>query len=62
MLDAPDPIPSINKLDLRYTYVLDKASETQIEIIGQNLLEEYDDYMPGQLNERIYLLRVSGGF
>jgi len=61
-LDAPDPIPSINKLDLRYTYVLDKASETQIEIIGQNLLEEYDDYMPGQLNERIYLLRVSGGF
>ena len=61
-LDAPDPIPSINKLDLRYAYVLDEASETQIEIIGQNLLEEYDDYLPDQLNEPVYLLRVSGGF
>ncbi len=55
-------IPSINKLDLRYAYMLDEASETRIEIIGQNMLEEYIDYVPQNINERVYLLRVSGGF
>ena len=61
-LDTQDVTPSINKLDLRYAYTLDKTSETRIELIGQNLLEEYDDYLDGNLIERTYLLRVSGGF
>lgn len=60
--DTSDITPSINKLDFRYTYLLDESSETRIEIIGQNLAEEFIDYLPENLNERTYLLRVSGGF
>ncbi len=55
-------IPSINKLDLRYAYMLDEESETRIEIVGQNMLDEYIDYYPQNLNETAYFLRVSGGF
>jgi len=61
-VDAPGPVPSIEKLDLRYTYLLDEGSETRIEVIGQNMLGGYYDYLPGQLNERVYMLRISGGF
>jgi len=55
-------LTSINKLDLRYAYILDEASETQIELIGQNLLGEYPDYFVENISERIYLLRISGSF
>ena len=61
-LDTQDVTNSINKLDLRYAYTIDENSETRIELIGQNLLEEYNDYLVDNLNERTYLLRVSGGF
>ncbi len=55
-------IPSINKLDLRYSHLLDESSETRIEIIGQNMLEDYIDSLQENINERVYLLRISGGF
>ncbi len=61
-LDVTDTIPAINKLDIRYAYILDESSETRIEFIAQNLVEEYQDYLTNNINERIYLLRVSGGF
>jgi len=61
-LDTQDVTSAINKLDIRYAYTLDESSETRIELIGQNLLEEYDDYLNNNLNERTYLIRVSGGF
>lgn len=60
--DGTNPTPAINKLDLRYAYMLDVASETRIELIAQNLLEEYPDYFEENINERIYLLRISGSF
>jgi hypothetical protein len=52
----------IRKLDLRYAYILDQQSETRIELIGQNLLEDYNDYKLNNLAEPIFLLRLSGGF
>jgi len=61
-LDTQDRTSSINKLDLRYRYLIDKDSETYIELIGQNMLEEYTDYLSENLQERTYLLRISGGF
>ncbi len=61
-LDTQDRTSSINKLDLRYSYLIDKDSETRIELIGQNMLEEYTDYLSENTQERLYLLRISGGF
>ncbi len=61
-LSESDTSPSIHKLDLRYAYMLDEVNETRIELIAQNLLEEYSDYFKENINERIYLLRISGGF
>ena len=63
-LATPDinAIQPIRKLDLRYAYILDARSETRIELIGQNLLEDYKDYFLDNLAEPIFLLRISGGF
>ncbi|MEE8364286.1 MAG: TonB-dependent receptor [Gammaproteobacteria bacterium] len=63
-LATPDinVIQPIRKLDLRYAYILDARSETRIELIGQNLLEDYNDYTLQNLAEPVFLLRVSGGF
>jgi iron complex outermembrane receptor protein len=55
-------IQPIRKLDLRYAYTLDSKSETRIELIGQNLLEDYNDYTLQNLAEPVFLLRISGGF
>ncbi|MCH7881099.1 MAG: TonB-dependent receptor [Proteobacteria bacterium] len=63
-LATPDinVIQPIRKLDLRYAYIFDARSETRIELIGQNLLESYNDYFLDNLAEPVFLLRVSGGF
>ncbi len=58
-INAIDPI---RKLDLRYAYIIDQQSETRIELIGQNLLEDYNDYFVENLAERLFLLRITGGF
>jgi len=55
-------VDSIRKLDLRYAYIIDKRHEVQIELIGQNLLEDYNDYITTNLAEAIFLLRLSGNF
>ncbi len=60
--DAKDEFPSYTKFDLRYTFLLDSDSETRLELIGQNLLDEFTDYVAENVNERSYLLRISGGF
>ena len=60
--DENDDIPSYSKLDLRYAFLLDRTSETRLELIGQNLLEEYTDYLVENVNERSYLVRITGGF
>lgn len=60
--DTKDIIPPINKLDLRYAYTLDAASETQVELVGYNLIEDFSDYFPQNVNQKIIMLRISGGF
>jgi outer membrane receptor protein involved in Fe transport len=54
--------PAFSKLDLRYGYIISQESNTQIELIGQNLLEEYSDYRPENIAEKIFFLRFSSGF
>lgn len=54
--------PSFEKLDLRYAYLISSANETRIELIGQNLLEEYSDYRAENIAEKTFLLRFSSGF
>lgn len=54
--------PSFEKLDLRYAYLISSASDTRIELIGQNLLEDYTDYRAENIAEKTFLLRFSSGF
>jgi iron complex outermembrane receptor protein len=54
--------PSFEKLDLRYAYLISSASDTRIELIGQNLLGEYTDYRKENTAEKTFLLRFSSGF
>ncbi len=54
--------PSFEKLDLRYAYLISRASDTRIELIGQNLLEDYTDYRAENTAEKTFLLRFSSGF
>jgi iron complex outermembrane receptor protein len=54
--------PSFEKLDLRYAYLISNASDTRIELIGQNLLEEYTDYRAENIAEKTFLLRFISGF
>jgi len=60
--DSGNIVPSINKLDFRYAYIIDSRSETQIELVAQNLLEEYEDYEAENFQERTIFLRFSSGF
>ena len=54
--------PSLEKLDLRYAYLISSKNETKIELIGQNLLEDYADYRAENIAEKTFLLRFSSGF
>lgn len=59
-LDSSADIPITRRLDLRYAYRM--ANGFQIELIGQNLLEEYEDYEPENLHDQVVYLRLSGSF
>ena len=61
-LDSRSIVPSINKLDLRYAFLIDAESETQIELIAKNVIEEFEGYTPNNIHERTIYLRFSGGF
>ncbi len=58
--DSAAVIPIARRLDLRYAYRL--ANQFSIELIGQNLLGEYEDYEPENLHEPLAYLRLSGSF
>jgi iron complex outermembrane receptor protein len=59
-LDSGAEIPIARRLDLRYAYGM--ASRFLIELVGQNLLGEYQDYEPENLHDQVVYLRLSGSF
>jgi iron complex outermembrane receptor protein len=59
-LDSPDDIPIARRLDLRYIYRLN--NELNMELIGQNLLEDFEDYEEENVHDQVIYLRLSGGF
>lgn len=59
-LDASSDIPIARRLDLRYAYRLN--NELNLEIIGQNLLEDVEDYEEENVHDQVIYLRLSGGF
>jgi len=59
-LDATSDIPIAKRLDLRYVYRFN--NELNIEVIGQNLLEDFEDYETENVHDQVIYLRLSGGF
>jgi len=59
-LDSNSDIPIARRLDLRYAYHLN--NELNFEIIGQNLLEDFEDYEEENVYDQVIYLRLSGGF
>jgi len=59
-LDTSDDIALARRLDLRYAYHL--SNELKFEIIGQNLLEDFEDYEEANIHDQVVYLRLSGGF
>lgn len=55
-------IKKYEKLDLRYQYIFDQKNDLKLELIGQNLLDDYSDYNSSRIHSPIYLLRISGRF
>lgn len=57
-LDSGDTIPIARRVDLRYLYRWSNA--LNLELVGQNLLEDYEDYKSENLREQVIYLRLSG--
>lgn len=61
-LDSNDKLESYQKLDMRYQYTIDHKHGIRLELIGYNLLEDYEEYFNDIQQEKTFLLRVSGRF
>ena len=60
--DSSRTIEDHIKLDLRYQFTINKEYDTQFEIIGYNLYEEYPEYVINDIQEKSLLLRISSRF
>jgi outer membrane cobalamin receptor len=60
--DQKREIDDYTKLDLRYQYTIDSKHDFTLELIGQNLFEDYNDYTADRFHSKNYLLRLSGRF
>ena len=54
------PYPVARRLDLRYAYHL--SNGIKLEIIGQNLLEDFEDYEEENVHDQVVFIKLSGGF
>ena len=59
-LDSSKDVPIARRLDLRYARRIGES--LRLELIGQNLIEEYEDYESENLHDQVIYLRFSGGF
>ncbi len=53
-------MPVARRLDLRYAYRLENG--IKLEIIGQNLLEDFEDYEEENVRDQVVFVQLSGGF
>ncbi len=60
--DEHKPIDGYEKLDLRYQYTIDPSHDFTLELIGQNLLDDYNDYIYDKFHSKVFLLRLAGRF
>jgi iron complex outermembrane receptor protein len=60
--DRKDDLESYTRLDIRYQYTLDVKNQVYLELVGQNLTDEYSDYRIGDIHEQSILMRISGRF
>ncbi|MDH3859393.1 MAG: TonB-dependent receptor [Gammaproteobacteria bacterium] len=58
-LDSGTDVPIARRLDLRYAYRFENG--ISIEIIGQNLLEDFKDYEEENVHDQVVFLKLSGG-
>ncbi len=61
-LDNSTLLDGYIKLDARYQYTLNKKHNTQLEIIGYNLYEEFSEYVKIGSQKRSLLMRISSRF
>ena len=59
-LDSSNDIPISRRLDLRYLYRW--RSKFNVELVGQNLLEDVVDYQDENVRDQLVFLRLSGAF
>ena len=59
-LDSQRDTTLSRRLDLHYLYRIN--DQFSLSVIGQNLLEDFEDYESENIHEQVYYLRVSGGF
>ena len=59
-LDSGHDVPVARRLDLRYAYRLENG--IKLEVIGQNLLEDFEDYEEENLRDQVVFVQLSGGF
>ena len=53
-------IPVARRLDLGNAYHWRK--DYKLEVIGKNLLDDFEDYEPESIHDQVLYLRLSGGF
>lgn len=63
-LDTDNTIGSTQKLDLRYAYHFTVNNHTPftLEVIGQNLLSDYEDYFDTNIQSKSYFVKLSSHF
>lgn len=61
-VDEADDINGYEKFDMRYQYMINRDSDTRVELIGYNLLDDYFEYNLDHQQEKLLLLRISGRF
>ena len=59
-LDSGYEVPVARRLDLRYAYHL--SNGIKLEIIGQNLLEDFEDYEEENVHDQVVFIKLSGRF
>ncbi len=61
-IDSSRQLEGYDKFDLRYQWTLNRESETRLELIGYNLLDQSSEYLNRNMQEKMWLVRLSSQF